>query len=67
MSDEAVVQARTAEGDVGSRARHAPAAVREAVAGALEIAPEELEDDRDLFELGLDSLALMSLVGTWRR
>lgn len=67
MSDEAVVQARTAEGDTGSPDRHAPAAVREAVARALEIAPEELDDDRDLFELGLDSLVLMSLVGAWRR
>ncbi|MFB7496395.1 amino acid adenylation domain-containing protein [Streptomyces sp. NPDC056161] len=67
MSDEAVVQARTAEGDTGSRDPHAPAAVREAVARALEIAPQELDDDRDLFELGLDSLMLMSLVGAWRR
>ncbi|GAA3952969.1 non-ribosomal peptide synthetase [Streptomyces marokkonensis] len=41
--------------------------MREAVARALRMAPEELDDDRDLFELGLDSLALMSLVGTWRR
>ncbi|WP_399896667.1 amino acid adenylation domain-containing protein [Streptomyces sp. BBFR51] len=31
------------------------------------MAPHELPDDRDLFELGLDSLMLMSLVGTWRR
>lgn len=30
------------------------------------MAPHELDDDRDLFELGLDSLTLMSLVGTWR-
>ncbi|MET9191592.1 phosphopantetheine-binding protein, partial [Streptomyces tendae] len=67
MSDEAVVQARTAEGGVGSPDRHAPAGVREAVARALEVAPEELDDDRDLFELGLDSLVLMSLVGGWRR
>ncbi|MEU7367158.1 amino acid adenylation domain-containing protein [Streptomyces hygroscopicus] len=41
--------------------------MREAVAHALEIAPPELEDDRDLFELGLDSLTLMSLAGAWRR
>jgi amino acid adenylation domain-containing protein len=41
--------------------------VREAVARALRMAPHELDDDRDLFELGLDSLMLMSLVGTWRR
>ncbi|MBL1100553.1 non-ribosomal peptide synthetase [Streptomyces coffeae] len=67
MSDEAVVQARTAEGDTGRRDLHASAAVREAVARALEIAPQELDDDRDLFELGLDSLVLMSLVGVWRR
>ncbi|MFF0224262.1 amino acid adenylation domain-containing protein [Streptomyces sp. NPDC004629] len=31
------------------------------------MAPRELDDDRDLFELGLDSLVLMSLVGAWRR
>ncbi|MEU9731644.1 amino acid adenylation domain-containing protein [Streptomyces sp. NPDC048002] len=31
------------------------------------MAPQELDDDRDLFELGLDSLMLMSLVGAWRR
>lgn len=64
VSDEAVVQARTAEGD---KTLHASAAVREAVARALQMAPHELADDRDLFELGLDSLMLMSLVGTWRR
>ncbi|AEN08672.1 amino acid adenylation domain-containing protein [Streptomyces sp. DvalAA-21] len=64
MSDEAVVPARTAKGE---RSLHAPDAVREAVAHALEMAPHELDDDRDLFELGLDSLILMSLVGTWRR
>ncbi|MYV44231.1 phosphopantetheine-binding protein, partial [Streptomyces sp. SID2888] len=67
MSDEAAVQARTAEGDIVSRDPHAPAAVREAVARVLEMAPQELDDDRDLFELGLDSLMLMSLVGAWRR
>lgn len=67
MSDEAVVEARTAEGGVGSRGIEEPESVRRAVARALGTAPEELEDDRDLFELGLDSLALMSLVGTWRR
>ncbi|NEA43324.1 amino acid adenylation domain-containing protein [Streptomyces sp. SID11385] len=41
--------------------------MRETVARALEMTPRELDDDRDLFELGLDSLMLMSLVGTWRR
>ncbi|MFE7995220.1 condensation domain-containing protein, partial [Streptomyces shenzhenensis] len=67
MSDEAVVKARTAEGGVDSRDRHTAVAVREAVARALDMAPQELDDDRDLFELGLDSLVLMSLVGAWRR
>ncbi|MFF2523474.1 amino acid adenylation domain-containing protein [Streptomyces liangshanensis] len=37
------------------------------MARALELAPHELDDDRDLFELGLDSLTLMSLAGVWRR
>jgi amino acid adenylation domain-containing protein len=41
--------------------------VREAVAQALEIPVEELAGDRDLFEVGLDSLKLISLVGAWRR
>ncbi|MFB9832952.1 non-ribosomal peptide synthetase, partial [Actinoallomurus acaciae] len=41
--------------------------MRDDVARALEISVEELDDDRDLFELGLDSLRLMSLVGAWRR
>ncbi|WP_239078006.1 non-ribosomal peptide synthetase [Streptomyces sp. SID9124] len=31
------------------------------------MAPHELDGGRDLFELGLDSLVLMSLVGAWRR
>ncbi|MFJ3946406.1 amino acid adenylation domain-containing protein [Streptomyces griseoaurantiacus] len=70
MSDEAVGKARTAtEGDPGSRdsrALTAPA-VREAVAHALDMAPRDLDGDRDLFELGLDSLLLMTLAGTWRR
>ncbi|RMB84899.1 non-ribosomal peptide synthetase [Streptomyces shenzhenensis] len=58
---------RTAEGDIDSRDRHTAVEVREAVARALDMAPQELDDDRDLFELGLDSLVLMSLVGAWRR
>jgi yersiniabactin nonribosomal peptide synthetase len=41
--------------------------VREAVARALEISVDEIDDSRDLFELGLDSLTLISLVGDWRR
>ncbi|MGW3968836.1 amino acid adenylation domain-containing protein [Streptomyces ardesiacus] len=64
MSDEAAVPSGTAEGD---RPPHTPDAVRAAVADALGLAPHELEEDRDLFELGLDSLMLMSLAGAWRR
>ncbi|MYY19076.1 MULTISPECIES: non-ribosomal peptide synthetase [Streptomyces] len=67
MSDEAAVTARTSEGDTDSRHPRTAGAVREAVARALDMAPRELDEDRDLFELGLDSLVLMSLVGTWRR
>ncbi|MER5550624.1 amino acid adenylation domain-containing protein [Streptomyces sp. NPDC002793] len=44
-----------------------PAEVREAVARALQLAPQELDGDRDLYELGLDSLTLMALAGEWRR
>ncbi|WP_431038805.1 amino acid adenylation domain-containing protein [Streptomyces sp. P6-2-1] len=42
-----------------------PEAVRAAVSEAL--GAGELDEDRDLFALGLDSLALMRLVGAWRR
>ncbi|MEU3183953.1 amino acid adenylation domain-containing protein [Streptomyces sp. NPDC006923] len=41
--------------------------MREAVARALDMTPQEVDGDRDLFELGLDSLTLMALVGDWRR
>jgi yersiniabactin nonribosomal peptide synthetase len=41
--------------------------LRHDVAQALEIPVEEVAEDRDLFELGLDSLRLISLVGAWRR
>ncbi|GHJ35185.1 non-ribosomal peptide synthetase [Streptomyces sp. TS71-3] len=40
--------------------------VRESVARALRIPADELDPDGDLFEQGLDSLALMSLAGEWR-
>jgi bifunctional isochorismate lyase/aryl carrier protein len=36
------------------------------VARVLEEPPESLADDEDLFERGLDSLRLMSLVEGWR-
>ncbi|MEU9891022.1 amino acid adenylation domain-containing protein [Sphaerisporangium sp. NPDC051011] len=41
--------------------------VRAAVAEALKLPAEEIGEERDLFEIGLDSLALMGLVGAWRR
>ncbi|MER6237966.1 amino acid adenylation domain-containing protein [Streptomyces clavifer] len=41
--------------------------MREAVARALQMAPQELDGDRDLYKLGLDSLMLMALAGEWRR
>ncbi|MFD8339112.1 amino acid adenylation domain-containing protein [Streptomyces solisilvae] len=50
-----------------SHEAHAPTAVREAVARALNVASQELDGDRDLFELGMDSLTLMALAGAWRR
>ncbi|MFC4034727.1 amino acid adenylation domain-containing protein [Streptomyces polygonati] len=51
----------------GDRPALTPDEVRETVARTLEVSHEELDDDRDLFEQGLDSLSLMSLVGGWRR
>ncbi|MEV6318359.1 amino acid adenylation domain-containing protein [Streptomyces sp. NPDC051776] len=40
--------------------------MRSDVARALEIPQDEIDSERDLFELGLDSLTLMTLVGAWR-
>jgi len=41
--------------------------VRTAVAAALGLPAEDIDGAQDLFELGLDSLGLMALVGGWRR
>ncbi|MFC6433190.1 amino acid adenylation domain-containing protein [Nocardiopsis tropica] len=41
--------------------------LRDAVAALLSIPPEEIGPDDDLFELGLDSIALMRLAARWRR
>ncbi|GAA3602982.1 non-ribosomal peptide synthetase [Kineosporia mesophila] len=38
-----------------------------ALAAALDLDPAELTDDTDLFEVGLDSLTVIRLVGQWRR
>ncbi|UCM87044.1 non-ribosomal peptide synthetase [Streptomyces marincola] len=38
-----------------------------AVAAAVDLPPEEIGADTDLFELGLDSLALIRLAADWRR
>ncbi|MFV0526413.1 MAG: amino acid adenylation domain-containing protein [Acidimicrobiales bacterium] len=40
--------------------------VIEELAAALEVDPSEVTDDTDLFEFGLESLALIRLVGRWR-
>ncbi|MFI0899076.1 amino acid adenylation domain-containing protein [Streptomyces sp. NPDC020983] len=42
-------------------------AVRNAVAGLLGLAPEELPEDADLTAYGMDSIRLMSLAGWFRR
>lgn len=41
--------------------------VRTTLAGTLGLTPEDIDGAQDLFELGLDSLTLMTLVGDWRR
>ncbi|GGW46280.1 phosphopantetheine-binding protein [Streptomyces caelestis] len=41
--------------------------VRDAVAAVLRVAPEDVGDDTDLADLGLDSLRVMRLSGRWRR
>ncbi|MCK9921038.1 phosphopantetheine-binding protein [Frankia sp. AgPm24] len=41
--------------------------LRELVAGLLDLDPTTLEPDGNLVVLGLSSLEIMRLVGTWRR
>ncbi|GIH64561.1 non-ribosomal peptide synthetase [Microbispora siamensis] len=41
--------------------------LRATVAQALKLPADEIGEERDLFEIGLDSLTLMGLVGAWRR
>ncbi|MEU1898640.1 amino acid adenylation domain-containing protein [Nocardiopsis dassonvillei] len=41
--------------------------LRAAVAALVDIPPEEVGPDDDLFELGLDSISLMRLASRWRR
>ncbi|MEU3337901.1 acyl carrier protein [Streptomyces sp. NPDC006668] len=41
--------------------------LREAVAGILGVAPEEIPQDANLVRLGVDSLGMMRLVNLWRR
>lgn len=67
MSDAPALDAQAQRGGPVNRAALVPSAVREAVARALRMAPQELDGDRDLYELGLDSLMLMALAGEWRR
>ncbi|MFC9896306.1 phosphopantetheine-binding protein [Nocardia sp. NPDC127579] len=40
--------------------------VRADIAAALDLRPEELAEDTDLLDAGLDSVRLMSLVEKWR-
>ncbi|MCD5351436.1 salicylate synthase [Kineosporia mesophila] len=42
-------------------------ALRRTVAGLIEEDPAEVGDDDNLFELGLESIALITAVGQWRR
>ena len=42
------------------------AEIRQAVAKQLNIEPHEIQEDDDLFMLGLDSVSLMTPVGAWR-
>lgn len=43
------------------------AALRDVVASALGLAPADLDPEANLVVLGLSSLEIMRLVGTWRR
>jgi bifunctional isochorismate lyase/aryl carrier protein len=43
-----------------------PASVRADVAKMLHLSPSEVPDDEDLFESGLDSVRLLTLVEQWR-
>ncbi|MFF3438559.1 amino acid adenylation domain-containing protein [Streptosporangium sp. NPDC002721] len=69
MSDEHAVPEQTSPpAQPPSQApAFAPDDVREVVAQALGIPAREIGQERDLFELGLDSLTVMRLVGQWRR
>ena len=40
--------------------------LRQIVAEQLNISADEIQDDDNLFMLGLDSVSLMTLVGLWR-
>lgn len=40
--------------------------LRQTIAEQLQIAAEDIQDDDNLFMLGLDSMSLMTLVGHWR-
>ncbi|MGJ6968544.1 amino acid adenylation domain-containing protein [Streptosporangium sp. G11] len=69
MSDEHAVPEQTSPPaqPLSQAPAFAPDDVREVVAQALGIPAKEIDQERDLFELGLDSLTVMRLVGQWRR
>jgi bifunctional isochorismate lyase/aryl carrier protein len=43
-----------------------PTSVRADIAALLHLSPDEVPDDQDLFESGLDSVRLITLVERWR-
>lgn len=44
-----------------------PEEIKQAVGAVLSIAPETIDDDANLAQLGLQSIQLMRLSGRWRR
>ncbi|WP_274535180.1 salicylate synthase [Pseudofrankia asymbiotica] len=63
----ALAAAPAASGLVGSVASEDLEALRRAVAELLEEDPAELGDQDNLFEQGLESIALIKAIGQWRR
>jgi aryl carrier-like protein len=41
--------------------------LREVLAGRVGLSPADISEDGSLFELGLDSVTALSLIGSWRR
>ena len=56
----------TAEDEVSMQGQLTPTGIRTDVAEALHRRPDENFDNEDLFECGLDSIRLMTLLERWR-